>query len=392
MRSTMSRLLPLVTILLSLSCSQVGAHAASASFLYAKAETKRKYGSGYGFGGDARGGESGETIEVFTKEELARALCNRVKDGYCLDAAPRNVILQDEVDFTTDDGIVTEPGCDNDAVKHPECTVIKRHILNRYDSCRGRPMVQVAYSHAGVAPLLVGSNKTLRGGGTIVGSGLLFRGVSNVFVSGIFIDAINPRVAFAGAAFTVDNSTRVFIDNCTVRETGIFVRTRGRQNAFTVSNSLFYGADEYIPSCGDYHFFLWLVDSYHDRVTFYKNRVVNALGSGFSTSTPSSAIIHLICNTFVNSSMEAMVYAQGDATVLAEGNSFRATHRAGLPFGGAVYMPRVPPDSKRCKPLIDRICLLNEISEAQCGTDGCRTNEEVLQTFKMLDRSFLAAF
>lgn len=287
-----------------------------------------------GFATSVTGGAGGKVVRVTTASELKRELCRSSNGAGCTDTEPRIIELASTIDLSDTEGVGQAQGCFATTV----CTGgVKSEItLMVYDwqkgYCTNKPTSTYSYKVAGLAGVLVGSNKTVIGVGRnagIKGKGLdLKGGVQNIVIRNLSISDINEGMVWGGDALTISNANRVWIDHNRFARVGrMFLVTgtgdqRGVVDEVTVSNNEFDGRSAWSSGCDGKHYWNILLAA-NGRLTMVGNWLHDFSGRGPRIdSGTAGATIHLVNNLFENGSWHALDYDGGSTRVLSEGNHY----------------------------------------------------------------------
>lgn len=345
-----------------------------------------KLGVPEGFGANTMGAGARPTqiVAVSTREQLKNALCNKEGGNGCEDDTPRLIQIKGIIDFVGSQGEKYGRGClypDEKTVcrlpmKNERLLAPNDGVLNSY--CAGKRHIDVRHDLAGIAPLLVGSNKTIIGIGAnagIRGKGLRLLNSSNVIIRNLTFSDLNEGIIFAGDAITLENVDRVWIDHNRFERIGRHFLTGGFSPVrnVTVSWNDFNGASVYSSDCGGKHYWNMSMGGRTQQITFANNWFRNftgrapLLGSSYS-SYPSDGLVHMVNNYFQSGGGHAIdVFAP--TKVLVEGNYFDNVNTPITPgstqahvFGTAGGADK--PTQAKCKDVahgIGRNCFGNQV-------------------------------
>jgi pectate lyase len=282
-----------------------------------------------GFAQGVTGGGGGEVVRVSTPQALAYQLC-RSKDsrGYCADAVPRIIELSGMIDFRGTEGRSQESACVQKACTAPMKSEL---ITPTFGACVGKPLQSVTVDTAALAPLQVGSNKTILGLGAssgIQGKGLTLRGgVSNIIVRNIHLTDLNSQLVWGGDALTIDGAKGVWIDHDHFARIGRQMIVSGWAPAsnVTVSWNDFDGLTEFAAQCNGEHYWVMLALGSADTYTLHDNFIHDTSGrmphaGGLNQA---SVAMHMVNNFFVRVGGHAANPQTPLASLLLEGNYFR---------------------------------------------------------------------
>jgi pectate lyase len=158
----------------------------------------------FGFATGTTGGAGGQVVTVSTPSQLENAIRGNT---------PRIIRVNEIIDFR--ENRTTSAGC---TYSENNCRYNGKQekILARLGYCDGRSTYNITYDAAGVEPMRVGSNKTIIGIGSrsgIKGKGFYLRdGVSNIIIRNLPITDMNDGIVSGGDAVSLDNASRIWID------------------------------------------------------------------------------------------------------------------------------------------------------------------------------------
>lgn len=344
-----------------------------------------------GFGIGTTGGAGGEVVRVSTAAQLKFELCRVVdRDGSCSDYSPRTIEVSGVIDYTGTEGTTSKPGCNYGLVCAAPYKTESLVLLNENDHhCDGKEIRQVAFDVAGDRPLLVGSNKTVIGIGSvsgIKGKGLRLRRVKNVVIRNLTISDINQGTIFAGDGVTLDDADHVWIDHNRFHNIGrqMIVSGFGPAVNVTISWNDFDGTNVYSHTCNGTHYWNLLLAGKAQSITLNNNWFHN-----FSGRAPKiggdSVLVHLVNNYFQNGSWHALD-AVKPAKVLVEGNYFEnvkvpitVSSNPGYIFGLLRMTDAAEPD--QCRVVLGRDCVGNGATPMP-SVNGFDTSSVVLDAFR----------
>lgn len=284
-----------------------------------------------GFGAGTTGGTGGTEVTVTKPEDLALALCATSSGGVCTDNAPRIIRVSGILDFRGKEGRTNHSGC---TYSNNNCSVNgkKEQILDVMGYCTGKATYDLSYDTAGVAPLLVGSNKTLIGVGAasgIKGKGLMLRsGVSNIIIRNLSITDINDGIIWGGDAITINNASKVWIDHNYIARIGRQHIVTGWETAqnVTISDNHFDGTTEYAHWCNGSAYWIFLLVGEKQTITLSGNRIHNTSGRspdvGKKDTAASGGIVHLVNNYYDSNYYTGGLTGSNDVATLVEGNYY----------------------------------------------------------------------
>jgi pectate lyase len=179
----------------------------------------------------------------------------------------------------------------------------------------------------------VQSNKTLQGLGKnskIVGASLNLANASNVIVSNLTIENINPHLVEGGDAFTLDSSRYIWIDHVTTRLISDgHVDMKNSQNV-TLSWNHFDGYNTNV--CGNQHHYTMLVEN--SKATLHHNFFDHASGRNPKLDG-TNARAHLFNNYWLDITYFAINVNTG-AQALVENNYFANSAKPHWNNGGYI--------------------------------------------------------
>ncbi|KAL4171402.1 hypothetical protein KRP22_009497 [Phytophthora ramorum] len=166
--------------------------------------------------------------------------------------------------------------------------------------------VKITYDLAATKnPLIVSSNKTLRGLGTngvIKGKGLWLRG-NNIIIQNIHITELNPHLIWGGDAIYIQGldggktpMERVWLDHVKISNLGRQMIATGSASvkSMTISNCEFDGRTQYSATCDGNHYWTFLFLGTQTQVSLVNNYVHNT--SGRSPKVGGSSVVHAANN------------------------------------------------------------------------------------------------
>ena len=371
-----------------------------------------------GFGGLVTGGAGGDEVTVSTIAELAAALCSTRSGSTCTDTTPRIIHVPSQLfDFTGTEGTITTTGCYVQQCSSGESEL----ITDVLGGCNGKTTFDVTLDSAGLAPLLVGSNKTVLGtgpGAVIKGKGLrLGGGVSNIILRNITFASINPQTVWGGDAITLDNADNVWIDHNRFSLIGrhMLVTGFGKSPNVTVSWNEFDGATPYSATCNGSHYWVMLLTG-AGGMTIENNWIHDTSGNGpqVGGAEGSAVTMHLVNNYYTHvpghaidpksySSLSMGAVTDTWATqMLLEGNVFldvdtpitigkmttTATYSYGPGFAFAPLASTLSNTTSACQPALDRDCTEN-LANPESGTFPL--DAQAVDAFSSVSSSFKMA-
>ncbi|KAF1790468.1 Pectin lyase fold [Phytophthora cactorum] len=272
--------------------------------------------------------------------------------NYLKDSQPRVIVLKTTFDFRGTEGTTTETGC------RPKSN---RDCLAKNNGYKGQDVILQSGGMANTGgcvegtsvknPLVVTSNKTLRGLGTsgvIKGKGLWIQG-DNVIIQNVHITQLNPHLIWGGDAIYIQGLNsgktamqRVWIDHVKISNIGrqMIATNTASVKSLTISNSEF------------------------DGQTHLVNNFVHHT-SGRSPKVGGSSVIHAANNYwYSNSGFSYDVVENGN--VLLEGNYFESTtvpNKHDAETVGAIIVPSSSTQSA-CKSALGRNCVENSLAKS----------------------------
>ncbi|ETM43259.1 hypothetical protein L914_11233, partial [Phytophthora nicotianae] len=237
--------------------------------------------------------------------------------------------------------------------------------------------VKVTYDLAATKnPLVITSNKTLRGVGTsgvIKGKGLWIQG-DNVIIQNVHITQLNPHLIWGGDAIYIQGLNsgktamqRVWIDHVKISNIGrqMIATNTASVKSLTISNSEFDGKTQYSATCDGNHYWTFLFLGTQTQASLVNNFVHHT--SGRSPKVGGNSVIHAANNYwYSNSGFSYDVVENGN--VLLEGNYFESTavpNKHDAETVGAIIVPSSSTQST-CKSTLGRNCVENKL--VKCGT------------------------
>ncbi|KAG7396287.1 hypothetical protein PHYBOEH_002512 [Phytophthora boehmeriae] len=333
-------------------------------------------GSAPGLAKGTTGGGNLSPVYPKTLSELA---------NYLKDSQPRVIILKTTFDFRGTEGSRTENGCrpksnreciaKNNGFKGQDVILQSGGMANT-GGCVEGTSVKVTYDLAAIKnPLLVTSNKTIRGLGTsgvIKGKGLWIQG-DNVIVQNIHITELNPHLVWGGDAIYLQGLNggktamqRVWLDHLKISKIGrqMIATNTASVKSMTISNTEFDGVTEYSATCDGNHYWVFLFLGTETQVSLVNNYVHNT--SGRSPKVGGSSVVHS-ANNYWYKNTGFSFDAVENGNVLLEGNYFESTaipNKHDAKTIGAVMVP-TPALQSVCKATLGRNCVENMV--VNCG-------------------------
>lgn len=332
-------------------------------------------GTAPGWAAGATGGGNAAAVYPKTIKELAT---------YLGDAQPRVIMIDRTFDFRNTEGKKTETGCrpknNRDCIAKKNGFLGQDVILNAGDTtmtktggCSEGTKVTITYDLAGKNPLVVKSNKTLRGvgkKGVLIGKGLWIDG-NNVIVQNIHITELNPHLVWGGDAIYMQGTSskameRVWIDHVKVSRVGrqMLVTNHAGVKGLTISNSEFDGITKYSASCDGRHYWSFILGGDETRVSMIKNYVHHTSGRSPKVSGGAkSSVVHAVNNHWSSNSGHA--FDVGDkGFALVEGNYFEGVAQTNVVnTNGGVFVPTAA-NQAQCQSALGRKCALNVLQSS----------------------------
>uniref|UniRef100_K3X4N0 pectin lyase n=1 Tax=Globisporangium ultimum (strain ATCC 200006 / CBS 805.95 / DAOM BR144) TaxID=431595 RepID=K3X4N0_GLOUD len=309
--------------------------------------------------------------------------------SYLSDSQPRVIILNKTFDFRGSEGTKTETGCrplsnqqclaKNDGHKGQDVILQSGGMANTGGCIQGKA-VTVKYDVAGTKnPLIINSNKTLRGDGlkgVIIGKGLWIQG-NNVIVQNIHITNLNPHLIWGGDALYLQGTAtgatqeRVWIDHVKISLVGRQMMTTNAASckSLTISNSEFDGVTPYSATCDNRHYWVFIIEGSATRLNLINNYIHHTSGRspkfGGLTGVKTDVVAHAVNNYWYSNSGFSFE-VQSDAYVLMEGNYFQDTTDPNLRDSkttGAVLVPTSSTQSL-CSQYLGRQCVQNVVANS----------------------------
>ncbi|RLN57366.1 hypothetical protein BBJ28_00004339 [Nothophytophthora sp. Chile5] len=326
-------------------------------------------GKAQGFGAGATGGGTAKAVYPQNLAELK---------SFLKDDQPRVIVLDKTFDFRGSEGKTTEKGC------RPKSNTACLKLNNGYSGqdvilfpgdttltgtggCDQVVPVTVTYDNASKNPLVVKSNKTLRGigqSGVILGKGLWLDG-DNIIVQNVHITELNPHLVWGGDAIYIQGTEEramkdIWLDHVKVSRVGrqMFVSGFAGVESLTISNSDFDGRTNWSSSCDGRHYWTFIIDGDTTRVSFLNNYVHSTSGRSpkviGASSASANVVAHIANNYWADNSGHSFEPGH-NAFVLAEGNYIEDT---AVPIQ-AETTAAIYTDSKDCKSYLGRDCAAN---------------------------------
>jgi pectin lyase len=265
---------------------------------------------------------------------------------YLKDSAPRVIVLNKTFDFRGSEGNKTEIGCRPD---YTRACMAKRNGFKSQDvilqsggmantgGCSNGQEVTISYDVAATKnPMIVTSNKTLRGEGTkgvIMGKGIWLSG-DNIIVQNIHITNLNPHLVWGGDAIYLQGKgdrtamEKVWIDHVKVSRVGRQMMTTNAAgvNSLTISNSEFDGQTEWSASCDGRHYWTFIIYG-NIKMSLVNNYVHHTSGRSpkFSGETGKYNVVAHVANNYWFDNSGHSFEVSDSAFVLSEGNLFEKT-------------------------------------------------------------------
>lgn len=265
------------------------------------------------------------------KEQLANALCSSYSgSNVCSDNSARTITINGIIDFNQNVAFQKVKGCvysDNNCVD----TKGAEQIIDRLGYCDNKKIIDVTINPLGQDPLVVGSNKVIRGAGAnsgVKGRGfLLTGGVSNIIIENLSITDINEQVIWGGDAITIDNASNVKIDHNYIARIGrqFVVTGWGPATDISITNNNFDGTTGYGHYCDNRHYWNFLFYGAAQSISFQKNWVHNTSGRlpevGQQDSVTGAGIVHVANNLF-QSNFYMGARTAPNVAIFLEGNDY----------------------------------------------------------------------
>lgn len=298
--------------------------------------------------------------------------------AYLNDTTTRVIVLTKEFDFRGSEGTKTEIGCRPDYTRacmaknngfKSQDVILQSGGMANTGGCSNGEEVEIMYDGAGNKnPMVVGSNKTLRGEGTkgvIIGKGLWLSG-DNIIIQNIHITNLNPHLVWGGDVMYLQGNSdgtpmeKIWIDHVKVSKVGhqMFTTTAAGVNSLTISNSEFDGETEFSASCDGRHYWNFIVYG-NVKMSMINNYVHHTSGRSPKLSGMAgkySVLAHIANNYWYDNSGHSFEVSD-DAYVLTEGNYFEKTTLP-IEVGKTGYaMSTTSANKASCSNAIDRECV-----------------------------------
>ncbi|KAF0741215.1 hypothetical protein Ae201684P_020201 [Aphanomyces euteiches] len=292
---------------------------------------------------------------------------------YLNDTIPRVIILNKAIDFRGSENTTTETGCQPDYTR--KCIALNNGFLsqnvilqsggmNNTGGCTNGEPISVTYDIAGAKkPLVVSSNKTLRGEGlkgVIIGKGLWLNG-DNIIIQNIHITNLNPQYVWGGDAFYlqgVNNRAmkKIWIDHVKVSLVGrqMFTTNAAGVESLTISNSEFDGQTTWSATCDGNHY--WSLIFYGNVKMSFVNNLVHHTSGRSPKMSGSTVFAHIANNHWFNNSGHSFEGSEG-AFTLSEGNYFEQTVLPNLVDKTANVMSTSNANKVSCTSTLKRSCV-----------------------------------
>ncbi|KAJ6563917.1 pectin lyase fold/virulence factor [Mycena capillaripes] len=318
-------------------------------------------GTAPGFAFGVTGGGTAPTTFVSGIANLKAALTSK---------GPMNIVIGGTFDFRGSEGTTTSQTC------FPYTCMPAaggQGLLNVLGGCSSLPLSNVQIDTAGIQGINVQSDKTLVGLGTntkLIGKGLRFVGVSNIIIQNIEITDLNPAYVWGGDALVFSGTSKIWIDHVTTSLTGRQHYSFGfdPSDAITISNSFLNGVTTNSATCDQHTYWALELVGTGDRITFYKNYVLNT--SGRSPALSGNTLFHAVNNVWKNNSGH-LLEGTADGMGVYEGNAFINTPDiVDSGFVGQLYSASAS-NLAQCATALHRNCVANSFSNA-----GAFTNDQ----------------
>ncbi|KAF1790072.1 Pectin lyase fold [Phytophthora cactorum] len=281
--------------------------------------------------------------------------------NYLKDSQPRVIVLKTTFDFRGTEGTTTETGCRPKSNR--DCLAKNNGYKGQDVILRAGTSVKVTYDLAATKnPLVVTSNKTLRGLGTsgvIKGKGLWIQG-DNVIIQNVHITQLNPHLIWGGDAIYIQGLNsgktamqRVWIDHVKISNIGrqMIATNTASVKSLTISNSEFDGQTQYSATCDGNHYWTFLFLGTQTQASLVNNFVHHT--SGRSPKVGGSSVIHAANNYWYSNSG-------------FQGNYFESTtvpNKHDAETVGAIIVPSSSTQSA-CKSALGRNCVENSLAKS----------------------------
>lgn len=352
-------------------------------------------GKAPGFAAGTTGG--GNATPVYPKDikELKALLA---------DAQPRVIYLNKLYDYRNSEGKKTEKGCrpknnrdciaKNNGHKGQDVILMAGDTtMTKTGGCSEGVAVSITYDLAPKTPLVVGSNKTLRGigqTGAIKGKGLVFRG-DNVIIQNIEVSELNPHLVWGGDALTMAGKQvsgksvpleKIWLDHLRIANVGrqMVVVNFGGAKSVAITNSEFDGRTQYSASCDGRHYWTFLLHGDTTQISLLGNYIHHTSGRGPKiTSTTNPAIVHAANNYWGDNSGHSFAVTDKGVALL-EGNYFESTATPSqAATTGSVFVPSST-NQALCKANLGRNCVANTLVSS--GVLASRGDSTVMSNMK----------
>ncbi|KAI9993052.1 hypothetical protein PInf_015109 [Phytophthora infestans] len=316
--------------------------------------------------------------------------------NYLKDSQPRVFVLRTTFDFRGTEGTTTENGCrpksnrdclaKNNGHKGQDVILQSGGMANtgghRCPRCVEGTSVKVTYDLAATKnPLVVTSNKTLRGLGTsgvIKGKGIWIQG-DNVIIQNVHITQLNPHLIWGGDAIYIQGLNsgktamqRVWIDHVKISNIGrqMVATNTASVKGLIISNCEFDGQTQYSATCDGNHYWTFLFLGTQTQASLVNNFVHHT--SGRSPKVGGSSVVHAANNYWYSNS--GFSY-----DVVENGNVLLEVHHDAETVG-AIIVPSSSTQST-CKSTLGRNCVENKL--VKCSTlSGSRDSAALTNTKK----------
>ncbi|KAG8875922.1 hypothetical protein FRB97_004628 [Tulasnella sp. 331] len=342
-------------------------------------------GTAFGYATGTTGGGSATAATPTSNAQLV---------SWLGDSTARVIVLTTMFDFT---GTATSAaGCEPwTCSPNPQLAIDKDDWCENYEPSATK--TTITYNSGGMAPITVGSNKTLLGKGSsagITGTGLYLSGVENVIIQNIRITNINPEFVWGGDAIGIDGGQYIWIDHNYIDHIGRqFIATGyGAVTHTTISNNVFNGQSTYSATCNGCQYWVLILTGDGDQITLALNYFYYTSGRGPHVGGTSGYTqkIHIYNNYYVTVLGHAIDPEVG-ANVLAEGNYFNVVTTPVLAGVGAAYVPTTSAQASACSSYIGRACQVNAFLNSGTVSAASTSALQALDDSYVLGASVMAA-
>ncbi|KAJ4347957.1 uncharacterized protein N0V89_009329 [Didymosphaeria variabile] len=310
-------------------------------------------GTPIGFAAGATGGGDATPVYPTNIDDLKK---------YLTSSDPQVIVIDGEYNFAGSEGSQTEAAC-NDYSCTPDDG--GQALLNTLNACASSTY-NVELDKAATEGIQVQSDKTLVGknGATLNGKGLRMVGVSNIIVQNLKITNLNPKYVWGGDAFTLSDTSDIWIDHVETSLTGRQHYSFGvdPNHYVTISNSFVNGETTQSATCDGHTYWGEEMVGTDDSITWYANHVY--MTSGRSPALSGSTLLHAVNNVFEDNTGHLIEGGGTGARGIFEGNVFKSiTTTLDSGYAGKLF-GATSANAAECSAALGRSCEANTFSSA----------------------------